>query len=45
MKKIFMVIGAAVASMAVAANAWTVPDETLRYSVNFNGDLSTPMPE
>ena len=39
MKKIFMVIGAAVASMAVAANAWTVPDETLRYSVNFKWGL------
>ena len=34
-----MVIGAAVASMAVAANAWTVPDETLRYSVNFKWGL------
>lgn len=39
MKKIFMMIGAAVASMAMTAGAWTVPDETLHYSVNFKWGL------
>ncbi len=39
MKKILMTIGMGLVSMAVTVGAWTVPDETLHYSVNFKWGL------
>lgn len=39
MKKILMTISMGLVSMAVTVGAWTVPDETLHYSVNFKWGL------
>lgn len=39
MKKLFVVIGTMAAAMAITMKAWTVPDETLHYSVNFKWGL------
>lgn len=39
MKKILMILSAILAALSMTVSAWTVPDETLRYSVNFKWGL------